>query len=196
MSTVIEVLCEDPELQFDTHPELKRDAVLWNSTLLPQLLFPHLRLAHYDGLEGGLFAYLREREGISSVLEDLLEQDQILVNASTFVLDLVRLQGALLTQRANLPPIFELADAKGQVYLEISTGSQAIECGYNHCVLISADSDGVADLRRVDEVTFANKILQVRRIDTYVALEPELRSVLVVARTAMALSCRIELRVL
>lgn len=194
MSGAIEVACEAAEQLCDSHPELRSEEVTSGSSVLAEVLWPHLRLDHYQGAEGGLFADLHARSGVGSSFLMLLTDDARLVNGAAFLTELRVLRAALQAQRASLPGFFELVDPAGHVFLELNRGDTRVVCGYDHCALLSPRGDLIADLRHESRMTLAGRPLRVIRRDPYAIVDPELARVVPVALTAAKFRRRIELR--
>lgn len=186
--------CEDLEAVFDARPELRREELSWSSELFSHLLWPHLRLRAYDGREGGLFADLREQFGVSTVFESLLEDDSLLVDARSLMADVVRIQGLIHAERARISPVYALRDVVGNGFVELTNKQEVIECGYDHCAIVSKAGDKLFDLRGESQIKFGGKELRVLRLATCELLEPELRQIFVVLRSALNIGTRIALR--
>jgi hypothetical protein len=196
VSTAIEVACEQMEDLLDAHPELEKRAVFWSSDLVPQLLFPQLSLDGYEGPEGGLFAFVEDAFGARSPFVELLEEEETFVDGTAFASDVEKLLKMLLDHRASIPPVFAVSKANGETFDELQLGGAVrIQCGYDHCVLIDDEESEAIDLREETEVVSDDSRLKILRLDTVALIEPELRNLMQVARTAVQYGCRIEMRV-
>lgn len=194
MSGAVEIACEAAEQLFDSHPELRPEEVTFGSSVLAEVLWPHFRLDHYEGPEGGLFADLQACSNVDSSFLMLLEDDELLVDSKAFLAELGALRDALQAQRANLPGLFELVDSAGHVFVELNRGDARAVCGYDHCALLSPQGDLIADLRRESQIILAGQPVRVVRRDPFAVIDPELARAVAVALTATKFRRGVELR--